>query len=221
MFPDDLFTIAEPYRQRFFLQLGLNDPFASTRLEDMRWWDGRFAANRIVTLLHVVLGGVLLILGPLQFSRRIRSRHIQLHRWSGRVLVVTTLVLVVPTGLYFGVLMPFGGASEAVAAVLFGGFCMAAVVRAFLAIRNGQVALHREWMIRAFAILIGISTIRVVGLVLDLTLTPAGYGPRELFALSFWTGWLITLGAAELWIRLSRGSLRSDELAQAHLTGAR
>ncbi len=59
-------------------------------------------------------------------------------------------------------------------------------------------------MIRAFAIAIGISTIRVVGGVLDIFLTPAGYGQQELFVLSFWSGWLLTLGAAELWIRYTR-----------------
>ena len=89
-------------------------------------------------------------------------------------------------------------------------------VRAFVAIRNGQVALHREWMIRAFSVLIGISTIRVVGIAFDLTLTPAGYGPRELFALSLWTGWIISLGAAELWIRRSRGSPISQDQAVVH-----
>ena len=83
---------------------------------------------------------------------------------------------------------------------------MAAVLRAFLAIRMGQVALHREWMIRAFAIALGISTVRLVTPIFLIILSPFGVGERELFALSFWSGWLITLGAAELWIRYSRGT---------------
>lgn len=117
--------------------------------------------------------------------------------------------VVVSTALYFGLVMPYGGLSEAMAAATFGGFCLAAMGRAYLAIRRRQVALHREWMMRAFAIAIGISTIRVVGGVFDIVLTPAGYRSQELFVLSLWSGWLLTLGAAELWIRYTRPRSRS------------
>lgn len=66
-------------------------------------------------------------------------------------------------------------------------------------------------MIRALAGLLGISTIRLVGIVLDVTLARTGSNPRDLFALSLWIGWLITLGAAEVWIRMSRGSACTQE----------
>ncbi len=208
VFLDDLVTHGERFRQQRLSALERSDPFWAKRREDVRRFDGRFAAHPLLTLLHVLPGGILLTLAPLQFSRRIRSRHIQFHRWSGRVLILTTFVVVL-TGLYFGVLMPYGGPSEAIAAALFGGFCLAAVGRAFLAIRKRQVAVHREWMIRAFAIAIGISTIRVVGGAFDIVLTPAGYSSQEIFLLSFWSGWLLTLGAAELWIRYTRPRSRS------------
>ena len=210
VFLDDAGAQLEPFRQQLLSALQRNDPFWAERREELRRFDGRFAAHPLLTLLHVLPGGILLTLAPFQFSRRIRSRHIQFHRWSGRVLIVTTFVVVL-TALYFGVLAPYAGRNEVIATVLFGGFCLAAVCRAFLAIRRRQVARHREWMIRAFAIAIGISTIRVVGGVFDMVLTPAGYRSQEIFVLSFWTGWLITLGAAELWIRYTRP--RSPSLA--------
>jgi hypothetical protein len=59
-------------------------------------------------------------------------------------------------------------------------------------------------MIRVFAIAIAISTVRVVAGVLDVALTPAGFRPPDLFVVSLWTGWVITLGVAELWIRYTR-----------------
>jgi hypothetical protein len=100
--------------------------------------------------------------------------------------------------------MPYGGLGEATAIAFFGGLFVVAVGRAFVAIRKHQVARHREWMIRAFAIAIGISTVRVVGAVFDFALTPTGLRPPALFALSLWTGWGVTLGAGELWIRYTR-----------------
>ncbi len=211
VFLDDFVTRGEPFREQALSALDRNDPFLAERVEEVRRFDGRFAAHPLLTLLHVLPGAILLILAPLQFSRRIRSRHIQFHRWSGRVLMLATLIIV-SSGLYFGLLMPYGGPSEAMAAALFGGFCLAAMGRAFLAIRRRQVARHREWMLRAFAIAIGISTIRVAGGVFDIALTPAGYRSQEIFVLSLWSGWLLTLGAAELWIRYTRPRSRSQAL---------
>jgi hypothetical protein len=66
-------------------------------------------------------------------------------------------------------------------------------------------------MMRAFAIAIGIATIRVVSFVLDMALSPAGFRSQEIFVLSLWSGWVITLGTAELWIRYTRFSSQVAE----------
>jgi len=89
---------------------------------------------------------------------------------------------------------------------VFGGLFLFAVYRGVRAIRRGQVARHREWMIRVFALAVAISTVRLVGAVLDVALTPLGVRPPAVFALSVWTGWILTLGIAELWIRHTRRS---------------
>lgn len=170
---------------------------------ELAHFDRRYAAHPFLTMLHVLPGAVFLMLAPLQFSSRVRSRHIQFHRWSGRILVLTSFVVVLPA-LYFGLVMPYGGPGEARAIALFGGLFLVAVARAFVAIRRGNVVRHREWMIRAFAIALGISTVRVVMIVFDIALTPVGFRPPEVFVVSIWAGWAISLGAAELWIRFSR-----------------
>ena len=102
--------------------------------------------------------------------------------------------------------MPYGGWAERVAIAVFGVLLLVSVIRAVLAIRSGDVARHREWMIRAFAIVLGISTVRIVGTVFDVALTPSGVSPPAVFVLSLWTGWTATLAAAELWIRYTRGA---------------
>ena len=203
LFVDDFLTRADPVRQRIMDALHRDDPFALQRPAELDRIDGKYAAYPLLTLLHVLPGGVFLLVAPLQFSSRIRTRHIQLHRWSGRILLPAGIVSVL-AGLYFGIVIPYGGLGEAVAIAVFGGLFLIATCRAFLAIRRHQVALHREWMIRVFATAIAISTMRVVGSVLDVALTPAGLRPRTLFVLSLWTGWVITLGVAEFWIRYTR-----------------
>lgn len=218
VFPGDFATRADPVRGQILAALHRADPLASERAQEIDRFDGRYAANPLLTVAHVLPGGVFLVLAPLQFSARIRNRHIRFHRWSGRVLVATALVAAA-AGLHFGLSMPYGGSGEAAAIAVFGGLFVIAVLRAFVAIRLHQVAVHREWMIRAFAIAIGIATVRVVAAVLDLALTPAGVGPSEIFVLSLWIGWGATLAAAEIWIRYTRSVTRPAVLPEVAAAG--
>jgi len=203
MFIDDFAARIEPGRQWFMETLDRDDPLAVERAADIAWLDRRFAAHPLATWLHILPGGAFLLLAPLQFSSQIRRRHIRIHRWSGRLLLVAAIVMAVPA-FYFGTLMPYGGLGEAVAIATFGSLFLLAIGQGYIAIRRRQVARHREWMIRVFALALAISTVRIIMGVLDYALTPAGYSPRWIFVISVWTGWIITLGAAELWIRHTR-----------------
>ena len=87
-----------------------------------------------------------------------------------------------------------------------GLFLLAAVCVAFLHIRAGHVPEHREWMLRAIATALGIASVRIIALPLDLALAPRGVDPGVIFALSLWLGWGVTLSAAEWWIRTTRPS---------------
>jgi uncharacterized membrane protein len=199
----DFATRMEPVRERTLVALRRQDPFLAQRPAELKRFDERYAAHPVAALLHIVPGGILLVLAPLQFVSRIRNRYLSYHRWSGRILILAAFVSTM-AGAYFGLLMPYGGPGEAAVIALFGGLFLAALTRAYVAIRRRQVESHREWMIRAFAIAIGISTVRVVSAVFDAAFTPAGLSPRDLFVLSLLTGWTVTLGAGELWIRYSR-----------------
>ena len=72
-----------------------------------------------IVALHVVLGAVYMVFAPLQFVRRIRSRHPGYHRWIGRVLVAVGMVVGV-TALFLGFVIPFSGWAESVLIGLFG-----------------------------------------------------------------------------------------------------
>jgi hypothetical protein len=106
--------------------------------------------------------------------------------------------------LYFGLIIPIGGTPERIAVVLFGGGFLFAISRAWIAIRKKQIAVHREWMIRAFALALAISVVRVISVAVDLSLTPMGVRPPQILVISLWIGWPLTLVAAELWIRRTR-----------------
>ena len=205
IFVGDLATRFEPYRERMLAGIGLEDPFAPARTAQLAIVDGRFARHPAMISLHVLAGALFLVLAPLQLSSRIRGRHPAFHRWSGRLLVVLAGLTAI-AGVFFGLLMPYAGFPEASAVALFGGLFLVAVSKGVIAIRSGNVVAHREWMIRALAVGIGISSVRVVAAILDLALTPAGFTPARIFVLSIWIGWSITVVAAELWLARTRSS---------------
>ena len=206
MFPGDFGIRADPIRTAGFHALNRLDPAASHREQEIRFLDSKFGAHRFATWMHVIPGAIFLLFAPMQFSSRVRGRYLRFHRWSGRLLVVTAFAAVVP-GFYFGLFMPYGGVGESVVIALGGGIFLAALTKAIIAIRRHDVARHREWMIRAFAMALGISTIRLAVGILDLALTPSGFAPRELFVAALWMGWGLTLGMAEVWIQRTRGRL--------------
>jgi uncharacterized membrane protein len=200
-FLGDLAARAEQHRLALLTSLGISDPHAAQRPAEIAQMDGRFGEHPLATMLHIVSGGLFLLLAPFQFSARVRSRHLRFHRWSGRFLLAMAAVAAA-TGLYFGVLMPFGGSGEAILIVLVAALFLVSLTKAVIAIRQRDVARHRQWMIRAFGAAIAISMVRLVAAVVDLTLTPRGLALPAAFVASLWIGWGLSVGAAELWIRL-------------------
>lgn len=202
-FPADAAAQAEPLRDRIFAMLHLATGAMAERRSELARFDGRYQAHPIAVLAHIVPGGIFIALLPVQLSRPIRARFPALHRWTGRLLVTLTVVIGA-AALFFGIGMPFAGPAEAILVTLIAAWFFTALIRAYAAIRRGDVASHREWMLRAVAIVVGISVVRVVGAVTDLTLTPAGFSPTSIFVVAIWTGWPATIAVCEWWIRHTR-----------------
>lgn len=157
----------------------------------------RYARAPWLAYLHIVPGLIYLVGAPLQFSARRRQKSIEAHRKRGRVLLGLGLVSGV-FGVAFGIAFSFGGAVQAAASVVFGTWFVFCLVRAYRAIRSLLVTDHRRWMIRAFAIGLGVGTIRIwVGLFQGFGLLSF----RDSFGLAFWLAFSMHLVAAEIWLR--------------------
>lgn len=166
----------------------------------------RYVAHPWISYLHIGLGVVYLLGAPLQLSRRFRSRHYGVHRRLGRVLLACGLLSGV-FALVFGVLHPWGGWIERAATVVFGLWFLAGLVLAFRAIRRDDVRRHRRWMIRAFAVGVGIGTIRIwIGILTPIAVAASG-SPDPLvpdpftFGLSFPLAFAMHVAIGEWWLR--------------------
>jgi len=153
-----------------------------------------FVLHPLGVYLHVFAAAVALLLGPFQFSARLRRARIQLHRWMGRLYLGLGVLLGGLSGLYISQ-FAYGG----LAAKL--GFAALAVcwlytgVRAFLAIHNRTVDEHEKWMVRNFSLAFAAVMLRLY--------IPASVLAGIEFAIAYpiiaWLCWLPNLLVAE-WI---------------------
>ena len=152
-----------------------------------------FRAHPVGHVPHVFASVVALTLGPFQFSSRLRASHVQLHRWCGRVYLGVGVLLGGLSGLY----MSFHAFGGGVARLGFGCLALAWLftgLRAFLAIRRRDVASHRRWMVRNFALTFAAVMLR---LYLPASMV-AGADFRIAYAVIAWLCWVPNIVAAEL-----------------------
>lgn len=155
--------------------LGLIGVAAVTRRTLVLLWPGTFSSNAspaapldhgfarhlALTLIHILPGGLFLVLAPFQFMPGMRQKHLQLHRWTGRVLVACGLIIGT-SALVMSYTMNIGGPNETAATTLFAIVFLICLIKAFVHIRRKQVARHREWMIRAYGVGLGVATTRPI-----------------------------------------------------------
>jgi uncharacterized membrane protein len=132
----------------------------------------------------------------------LRKRRPSLHRWTGRVCLAGALVIGV-TALIMSPQMAIGGSLESAATFTFGVLFLFAIGKGFVAIRARRVAEHRRWMIRAYAIGLGVAAVRPIVGVFFATSRLTHLTPHDFFGIAFWLGFILSLATAEAWIRLT------------------
>jgi uncharacterized membrane protein len=171
--------------------------------------DTGFGRHPLLTTVHIVPGLLFVLLAPLQFVQRLRSRKPRLHRWTGRVVIISGLIIGT-TALIMSPQMAIGGPNETAATMLFATFFLFALIKAFVSIRQRRFALHREWMIRAFAIGLAVSTTRPIVGAFFATSRMTHLTPHDFFGTAFWLSFTMHLIAAETWINYTRPSLTAN-----------
>lgn len=156
-----------------------------------------YEANSLAVFAHIFASSIALALGPFQFSQKLRTSKVALHRGLGRVYLLSVFVGGV-AGLYiariaFGGLVSTAGFSLLAILWLFTGF------RALQTIRQKNVALHRRWMIRNFALTFAAVTLRIyLGLFFA-----AGVPFDTFYPVLAWISWVPNILFAE-WVLLSK-----------------
>jgi uncharacterized membrane protein len=163
--------------------------------------NARFLAAPLAVIVHVLSASLFCLLGALQFSAWLRQRSPGWHRASGRA-VVAGGVLAALSGLWMTVTYPIP--PELQGGLLYGvRVCVSLAMllsmgMAVVAVMGGDIATHRVWMVRAYALAQGAGMQVVVLLPWMLALgKPTAWQRDVLMSLA----WLINLLVAQLAIQ--------------------
>lgn len=174
-------------------------PGFHARFDQVPWMGG----------LHVLSGALVLLIGGFQFWRGLRLRRPRLHRHLGRVYLLCVLA-----GGVAGLLLAPQSDGGLVAHLGFGLLALLWLYsgwRAYQSIRVGNVAAHRAWMIRNYALTFGAVTLRLyLGLLVGL----AGVPFDEAYSAVAWLSWVPNLVIVE-WYLAAAAERRSSSMQGA------
>jgi uncharacterized membrane protein len=142
-----LFTvIAAMFLVVFYKDFHLIHPSAveTEHYRSFKWW----------LVPHGITGALALFLGPLQFSKKLRQRHLNFHRLAGRTYVVG-VAIAAPLGVYIEYVKYANGVGSlrlVIATLGFATLFMVTTGVGFIKIKQRAVQQHRRWMTRSFAV---------------------------------------------------------------------
>ena len=180
-------------------------------MADLAGNDQNVAANyvdrslvvRSAFYLHIGFGGLALLLSPFQFATRLRTRAPHVHRAVGRV-VLGSIAIAGTAGL---VLAPhsLAGTVGTLGFGLLAVLWLTFATVAFRAIRRRDVAAHRRWVVRTFALTYAAVTLRLwLGVLIGVQSGLAGVDPDVAFDRAYllvpFLSWVPNLLVAEWYL---------------------
>lgn len=109
--------------------------------------------------VHIILGGIALLIGWTQFGAKRRNRNLKLHRQIGKVYVVAALLSAL-SGIYIG-FFSTGGIVAAMGFICLGIVWFFTTLKAYTEIKNSNIIKHQEMMIYSYAACFSAVTLRI------------------------------------------------------------
>lgn len=165
---------------------------------------------RIAFFAHVYTGMFVLMAGMLQFPAYVRKSFPMVHKWAGRVYAYLIIFITGPAGFVMGIYGNGGWISQS-------AFCILAVLwivftwKGVSAIIALQMAVHKKWMYRSYALTLSAISLRLWKWLIVLLFAPR---PMDVYHIVSWLGWTGNLLIAEMLIAFTfkrRAVLQSIE----------
>ncbi|MEO7047096.1 MAG: DUF2306 domain-containing protein [Ferruginibacter sp.] len=108
---------------------------------------------------HITLGGIALLIGWTQFSVKLRTNKLKLHRQIGKVYVIAALLSSL-AAVYIA-MYATGGIIASLGFISLGIIWFYTTLRAYIEIRKGQIDNHQKMMIYSYAACFSAVTLRI------------------------------------------------------------
>ena len=145
--------------------------------------------------IHIVLGGIALLVGWIQFSKNFRNKNLEFHKKIGKIYVFSVLISAV-AGFYIA-LHATGGISPKLGFIGMDLVWFFTTLFSFIAIKNGNVIKHQQLMIYSYATCFSAVTLRIWLPILSIYL--GGFLPA--YKIVAWLSWIPNLIVAYFLIK--------------------
>jgi len=149
----------------------------------------------IAFYIHIILGGLALLIGWVQFSQKIRSQNLFLHRRLGKIYVLAVLASATG-GIYIG-FFATGGIVASAGFVCLGIVWFYTTLMAYINIKNKQVVQHQKMMMYSYAACFAAVTLRLWVPLLGFIITDF----TTAYIIIAWLCWVPNLVVANLIIK--------------------
>ncbi|MFD0796733.1 DUF2306 domain-containing protein [Maribacter chungangensis] len=144
---------------------------------------------------HIIFGGIALLVGWVQFSRKLRTRYLDAHRLVGKIYVLSVIVSGI-CGVYIG-FYATGGFVSSVGFIALGIFWLFTTIMAYQAVRKGDIELHQGYMVYSYALCFAAVTLRIW-----LPLLSIAFGDFvSAYRVVAWLCWVPNVIFAYFWVR--------------------
>jgi hypothetical protein len=142
--------------------------------------------------VHIVAGGIALLVGWIQFNTKFRNLRISLHRKIGKVYIVSVLLSsTAGIGIAF---FATGGILSSLGFICLGLVWFCTTLKSYISIRKKQIEQHQKMMIYSYAACFAAVTLRIW-----LPLLTIGIGNfTTAYTLTAWLCWVPNIAAAYL-----------------------
>ncbi|CAM4071603.1 MULTISPECIES: DUF2306 domain-containing protein [Flavobacterium] len=149
---------------------------------------------KIAFFTHVYSSIFLMLMGWVQFSKKMRQKYNRLHKGLGKLYVFVILFVSGPSGLVMSY-HANGGIVAQVAFVLLSILWLVFTCLSYYYIRKQNFKKHREFAIRSFALTLSAVSLRLFKFIIVFLLqTP----PMDTYRIVSWLGWTFNLIIAEV-----------------------
>ncbi|WP_343307922.1 DUF2306 domain-containing protein [Chitinophaga niabensis] len=161
---------------------------------------------KVAFYTHVFSSIFTLLAGFTQFSNQLLKEHRQLHRLIGRLYAWNILLINFPAGMIMAIYAN-GYLPSKLAFIILDSLWFWFTLKAVIEIKRGNIAAHKRYMIRSYALTCSALTLRAWKLILSNSFT---IDPVTLYMIDAWLGFVPNLLLAEWLIRRKKKRLTPE-----------